>query len=191
MVTIRDATHLTVLCTIPESPEQRELGKERWMGECSHMQANSTGPISGHGSHFSTFRGPMSLDYIIPTLCCRKKQWKVLITRMQKSKVDQWDRICIRFIDDCSCRALLTWRGQQWRGEAKSRRGDSKSAVTSTWEPPWLHLPPQMPRRPKPQRGKEMKAANPSAENSAPQAEQVEIMVTTPSSFSVQELSFL
>ena len=72
-----------------ELAEQWEGGREWEIGECSWMP----GPMAGEVSHFSTYGDPMDNDYSVPTILCREKWWRVLTTRVQESKVDQWDRI--------------------------------------------------------------------------------------------------
>lgn len=64
----------------------------------------------------------MYVDHSIPTFLYGEKWWRVLTTRMQESRVDQWDRICIGVIKDHSTGALLAEDGLKRMAVKEIRR---------------------------------------------------------------------
>ena len=90
----------------------------------------------------------------------------MLTTRVQESKIGQCDRICIGVTDHNSTGALLA--KDSLERMAMKRTKKIKEMITQSQQPLQLRR-----ENPKPQGGKETKAADPPAENaSAPKAEQ-------------------
>ena len=129
---------------------------------------NSAHSTSGDSSHLSTCRDPMDIDNSISTLLYRERWCRDLTTRVQKNKVDQWDRIRIRVTENNSAGPPCQ----------RQHREHSNKEVKENWDETQGKQPPQHRyfhnfnywhicwENPKQQSGKETKAADPPAKNS-------------------------